>query len=101
MCSKNNLLIHEGRSFSNETGYLIGNLKPLKRQSRLQQTILRVLGLLRHIKRESKPCVYFNTVTNHSYHYSHFRVSRIFILNVKSNVQADPSLQCLYLNASN
>ena len=39
------------------------------------------------------------TVTNHSFHYSQFRVSRIFILNVqngKSNVQAYPNLHCLH-----
>ena len=45
-------------------------------------------------EREFKPCAYFNTVTNHSFRFSHLEI----LLNVqkgKSNVQVDPSLQCL------
>ena len=37
-----------------------------------------------------------NTMTIHSFHYSHFRVALIYILNVKSHVQADPSRHCLH-----
>ena len=47
------------------------------------------------MKREFKPCVYCNTVTNHSFHFSHVEL----LLNVqkgKSNVPVDPSLHCLH-----
>ena len=47
------------------------------------------------MKREFKPCVYCNTVTNHSFHFSHLEL----LLNVqkgKSNVPVDPSLHCLH-----
>ena len=37
---------------------------------------LRVSEALRHIKREFKPRAYCNSFTNHSFHYSNFRVSR-------------------------
>ena len=47
------------------------------------------------MKREFKPCVYCNTVTNHSFNFSHLEL----LLNVqkgKSNVPVDPSLHCLH-----
>ena len=47
------------------------------------------------MKREFKPCVYCNTVTNHSFRFSHFEI----LLNVqkgKSNVQVDSSLHCVH-----
>ena len=47
------------------------------------------------MKREFKPCVYCNTVTNHSFHFSHLEI----LLNVqkgKSDVPVDPSLHCLH-----
>ena len=56
---------------------------------------LGVSEVLGHVKREFKPRAYCNTVTNHSFHYSRFRVSQIFIRKSrKSNVQAD--LYCLH-----
>ena len=48
-----------------------------------------------HEKREFKPCVYCNTVTNHSFRVSHLEI----LLNVqkgKSNVQVDPSFHSLH-----
>ena len=45
-------------------------------------------GVLCHVKRECKPCVYCNTETNHTLE---------ILLNVqkgKSNVPVDPSLHC-------
>ena len=52
-------------------------------------------GVLCHMKREFKPCVYCSTGKNHS-----FRFSRLeHLLNVqkrKSNVQVDPSFHSLH-----
>ena len=45
-------------------------------------------------ERELKPCVYCNTVSNHSFRFSYLKM----LLNVqkgKSNVQVDPSLHYL------
>ena len=47
------------------------------------------------MKREFKPCVFCNTVTNHSFRFSHLEI----LLNVpkgKSNVQVDPSFHSLH-----
>ena len=47
------------------------------------------------MKRKFKPYVYCNTVTNHSFRFSHLEI----LLNVQkgeSNVQVVPSLHCLH-----
>ena len=59
---------------------LESNAGPLTQKASLNQPD-EGFGVLHHIKRELKSC----------FNYSHFRVSRVFILNVqkeKSNVQA-------------
>ena len=55
---------------------------------------MKVSRVLCHMKREFKPCVYCNTVTNDSFRFSHLEI----LLNMqkgKSNVQVDPSRHCL------
>ena len=47
------------------------------------------------MKREFKPCVYCNIVTNHSFHFSHLE-SLLNAQKGNTNVQVDPSLHCLH-----
>ena len=50
---------------------------------------------MQHMKREFKPCVYCNTVTNHSFRFSYLEIL-LNVQNGKSNVQVDPSLHCMH-----
>ena len=56
---------------------------------------LKVSGVLCHMKREFKPCVYCNTVTNRSFRFSHLEML-LTVQKGKSNVQIDPSLHYLH-----
>ena len=54
------------------------NAGPLTHKSALTNQ-LKVSGVLCHMKREFKPCLYCNTVTNHSFRFSQLEI----LLNVQ------------------